>query len=819
MSRAVLLLWLLVSGLRLQQPSPDAAALLAELDRAEPEAARGIATEIVRLGEDAACAAVDEGEFPSGDLRARRARSWILVQAGGDACIRAATALLADEDAEVRRNALAFLSGPERGAVAELRARAIEDVAADDVDAGVAFAALQALARIDDPQSTAALSRLIEELVPPQRGLAARALASQARARGQVVDLVQRSFARDTFTPGVPDDVLEELLSVYGERLAELPQGGTARLDRVPFVQGVRHPSPEVRRVARLALDRFVARLRVLGDFERLDACLAALIGEGLDDANLRRVRTTMALEEGDDPEAGLAAARELRARTNPSSGGVLDRSRHAEACLMEAAALIALGRGGASEEPLAAARRTLEGLVAERLDLRGSDRLELVQVTLLEMLAQVELTGAARLLFELESDDPRVLERARAAHERALEAHLVLVRASFAGTTKEGLDRILASPLGPFALILRNPRNPELPRARSIDIEHLLCRALATVAPAEMPGFEPASTLERRLASPLEDPPRRALLQRIQTEVYLRRDEYLRRLEDRAREDPSDLEVRVEYQRTRAVFKDMRSRDERDGATSYLRLRRPSDRALVVGAHLREDGRFTAGRALAEKMAADLLELESTRAVSRLTYQDSQALELLKARADMAIGNAWMDEDRPDLADELLNNALQRLEVLESNMAERGESRAVMAQVEVFQADALVSLAVNANVKLREQERAVAYFERAWELREDDFMRVLLACYRARAGRDLEARDALRDVPMIPANYYNLACTYALLGEDELALDFLRRDFEEMRPTPGALARQKEWARADPDLESLRGDPRFEELVRDEER
>ena len=124
------------------------------------------------------------------------------------------------------------------------------------------------------------------------------------------------------------------------------------------------------------------------------------------------------------------------------------------------------------------------------------------------------------------------------------------------------------------------------------------------------------------------------------------------------------------------------------------------------------------------------------------------------------------------------------------------------------------MSLAVNANVKKRDVESAVAYFERAYELRQDDFMRVLLACYRARAGRFQEARSVLGDLPVSPANYYNLACTYALLGERELALDFLRRDFAEMRTSPGQLERQKAWARGDPDLESLRGDVRFEALV-----
>jgi hypothetical protein len=58
------------------------------------------------------------------------------------------------------------------------------------------------------------------------------------------------------------------------------------------------------------------------------------------------------------------------------------------------------------------------------------------------------------------------------------------------------------------------------------------------------------------------------------------------------------------------------------------------------------------------------------------------------------------------------------------------------------------------------------------------------------------------------------MACTHALLGETEVALEWLKRDLEENHGSPGARARQQEWARSDPDLASLRGDPRFEALV-----
>ncbi len=53
----------------------------------------------------------------------------------------------------------------------------------------------------------------------------------------------------------------------------------------------------------------------------------------------------------------------------------------------------------------------------------------------------------------------------------------------------------------------------------------------------------------------------------------------------------------------------------------------------------------------------------------------------------------------------------------------------------------------------------------------------------------------------------YNLGCAYALKGEKTRALDFLEKAVE-------AGWSNREWMTGDPDLESLRGDPRFEALA-----
>jgi hypothetical protein len=92
--------------------------------------------------------------------------------------------------------------------------------------------------------------------------------------------------------------------------------------------------------------------------------------------------------------------------------------------------------------------------------------------------------------------------------------------------------------------------------------------------------------------------------------------------------------------------------------------------------------------------------------------------------------------------------------------------------------------------------------------------MKVLLACYRARSGRVEEARLLLREIEPGPQTYYNLACTHALLGDRPRALKFLELELAENQFSRGSLQRQKEWAREDPDLAALRGDPGFERLV-----
>lgn len=792
----------LLAAFAVASPRQDDAELLRRL--ADPAQAEGAWAALAERGEEAALGAL--AGFADADLGERRARALVLRELGRAACVPGALELLLDPDAAVRREAVLFLARPElRDAELDARVEALARSARTDLERSLRAEALRALGRIDRDASARALVALVDDLPAPERALAARSLAGLSQARERIVERVVASFEPNgEAAKRLADDALAVLCGApYGQALAELPAGGTREADLLPFVLGQAHPDAGVREAAGDALERFVVRARFLGDAPRAASLLARLQGRGLDEELLLARRARLALEVGGRELEALSAARELAARAE-AEGGVDAWRRRGQAGLLEAAALCASGRFGDVEPVLARAADAFDRVLAERLDLRSASRV-MVHVDMLERRALVELYAVlAALGASGEVGRPAVLLRARAAHEYSLRAQLALIgqwtRVTPAGSYPNpwGLDSILGDELSPLRLVLSSGRAGGVEPARALELQRLLCVALASVAPLELPGFVPVESVDPAVGDPTADPRRRELLERVLAA-------YQRALLDMA-EMSTDPERRTLLSRAVAQLEAERQRDEGTTWRVHLRQRLPSDAALPLAEELRSEGRVAEARALAERLQKDMAEANET---LRGAWGED-----LQARADVVVGSTWMDDDQPRRAEELYQRALERLDVLEAELRDRGVGEAGLALVRVRRADVLVSLAVNANVKLRDVERAVDFFERAYALREDDFMRVLLACYRARAGRDAEARAALRDLPVAPANFYNLACTYTLLGDLELGLDYLRRDFAELRTSPGQLERQKAWARGDPDLENLAGDARFEALV-----
>ncbi|MFM7298706.1 MAG: hypothetical protein ACKO4Q_15990, partial [Planctomycetota bacterium] len=207
-----------------------------------------------------------------------------------------------------------------------------------------------------------------------------------------------------------------------------------------------------------------------------------------------------------------------------------------------------------------------------------------------------------------------------------------------------------------------------------------------------------------------------------------------------------------------------MFEREVQEGDAALLRQRGVSRAGVQYAERAREQGRAETARRIAERAAVDLEALRG--ALGELD------LARYLAAAEAAQGGALMDLERGTEAELVFARALERLDGAAREVEQR-EDKSGARLVRAQRAGMLTSLAVNANVKLRDPAKALEYFERAYELDQSDFMKVLLACYRARAGQVAEARAALADLRVTPANYYNLACTWALLGERELALDY----------------------------------------------
>ncbi|MFO7588719.1 MAG: tetratricopeptide repeat protein [Gemmatimonadota bacterium] len=106
----------------------------------------------------------------------------------------------------------------------------------------------------------------------------------------------------------------------------------------------------------------------------------------------------------------------------------------------------------------------------------------------------------------------------------------------------------------------------------------------------------------------------------------------------------------------------------------------------------------------------------------------------------------------------------------------------------------------------------ALAIVETHMDLNPDDpraaTMRAVASCRLGDLAEGIRwAEKAIAIDPKDASVRYNVACLFALEGETDRAIELLEQAF-------ASGFGQRDWVRQDPDLASLRGDPRFESLV-----
>jgi tetratricopeptide (TPR) repeat protein len=777
--------------------------------------------------------------FAQAGTSIRRARALSLLAVAGPDHIRACALLARDADIQVRQTLIKLYRRPDFGSQeAVWRTSILTNLAEGDPARVVRDEALAALGVLDGDQSAAALARLTRELPAPDRARAARGLAASSRGWDQVAALVQAGLGPAPPSQRTPPDVLAELLGAYSLGLVDREARPLA-WELEPLVAALNHPEGTLGESALAALGQMLARLVEKGNGPRALDTMEALLGAGLDPVLVHYHRARLALYPAGDPQTAVSAARALAAqarevevsssrnlathaaRMEQSYRGMVRRGREwlVRARYLEGLGQFALGDLDAAQARLEEALSMADAIRADRWDRSGIGLPELYADDLFHCaLVEVALV-IVQLERGVEPSDATLLQGLWRAYRNQLGTQLLRAGLSLGGgarTAQGSWDALLDSELSPYRLLFARRNMPGLSIEKALDLQARLGRALATLTPDEQPGFEPLEGLEAEAEDVAGDPfPRAwlaAILERqldqIEDERYRIRGAMTRAGGTGWEVQESDLERLERLSRQRRSVLTQQALLDSDPQALRRDLRLPATQALWLARDLREEGHAVQGRTLALRAREDLERV----GVSNAWY--FAGVERL-VRTALVIGSCYTDEDEPLLAEEILLGAVERLEGVLSRLESGGVSPGALAPFQGLQSNALVSLAVNANVRLGQPDKALGYYERAYALRQDEFMHVLLACYRARSGRPVEARRVLRRVRPGPRTWYNMACTYALLGESGSALDMLEQELKENHSSEASRNRQRTWAAQDPDLASLREDPRFQILTR----
>ncbi len=627
----------------------------------------------------------------------------------------------------------------------------------------------------------------------------------------------------------LPIQVAVELLPLYARTLVDAPPGRLTPAHVAPLVAAFNHADGRLMLAAFKAFDEALLRLNELDEDARTERVLAVFMEGGVDARLVYFEQALSAFSPRAEGALALQSARALqqhvaRGHRDMGESSAAQRAWRFRALYLAGMAQISLGN---ADEAGADLRRALQ-LTDHALrsfgdvDIQGSDEIVSRQrrSEYLDVLQERVLALLALNLAEIQGGQgPRsdvCLQRAREAHRLHLQGQVLF--AGLHGIALGGWDSLFDGRLSPYRLLFHGRRFGDgLALGELLKMEFELGRCLASVAPLELPGFEPYPVSHPSIGDPLEDPERRACMGQIQLARLDRLAVEIDAMGERigsvqsspgTRVPEPEIEVYTRLERQRRIL--LRRIEQSEGSDRrkvLLDLRVPGRQALRLSRGLRAAGEMQRARELIKDFKKDL----TGNGISDAWYYLGQ--ERL-ARADLELGANLSDADKPLEAQRSLEAGTERLQAILQRLQEAGAGPKALEPYRDLLAGALVSLAVHANVRLAKPEQALAYYERAYALKQDDFMRVLLACYRARSGKAAEARSLLNSVAVAPSLYYNLACTHALLGDREQALFWLRKEFAENHPEPASLQRQRIWARQDPDLVSLRKDPGFQALV-----
>jgi tetratricopeptide (TPR) repeat protein len=653
-------------------------------------------------------------------------------------------------------------------------------------------ASLEALGRRGEEACLSTLTEVLLTLPREEQAFAARSLGVTPSGRARAWSLLARSM-EDGAAARVP---VAELMRVGSMSLAERGAWVWTSAELSPFARLSLSSEASTSQATLLAVDALLDVLLQAGGssvLSFLDALgeagyRADLVADHLCEVGLLLGEVDLVVE----------AAAPL------SEGAFLEEDAASQA---RGQGYLATARFVAGDYERAGAGFRAQRDIASALAARPqSGRSELTLRSIAAQLAAKAEVGVALswLASGGRAEDPEVLGAVQRAHLMALRSHLLSARAD--QLNSPSVDFLFGDHPAPWRILESGSARFDSEEAMRWQLE--LLAAFATVAPEEVPGITPL-VVEGTLKT-TQDAERLSIIREILeqrrerlSERLARREQQLRRLIIRGE---SDDDLQEEIERLVREVQSARAKERAPVGELLYVARRPSDVALDLAGTLREEGRHREARRLLESFLEDM---ESGALLQTYIWAIQSA-----ARAESNLGSCLCDEDEPAEAERYFLRAVRRLEDLENHFASRGVSPSAYREVTSMRAGVLISLAVNANVRLKDTERALAYFERAYELRQDSFATVLLACYRARSGRAAEARVALARVVPEPGLYYNLACTHALLGDTGRALSFLELELSVNNTTRGARERQRAWARDDPDLASLRGEDRFRELT-----